>query len=473
MNIKKIIKNVIYLFMGNIGVRLITALSTILLARYIGPEEYGVFSIAIALSTVTGYFTDAGLSNTFMREVTKKDAIISELISSYLRVRILFAIIASIFAIFFIHFFYQDSYLISIINWIVYPTIAGMAFMGVGISFFQAKEKMGLSSIITVIQGLISSVSLFLGIIFQLPLTLVAKMYGSSFILAGIFAVIMVLRFSTLHRGWNKSIMEQLFVFTINGIIVMILPQLGPIILEKVSTLTVVGYFSTAYKIPAVLYQVPGVIATAFYPRLFYYGNELEFVKHRKLSNIELKMMSFIGIAISIPFIVNSDFWIVSLLGEEWEKAGDALAILSFMVIMQSINYPLADYLTTTGQQSKRTLVMTVGLIISIFSYIFLGGIYGLVGGAFSAIITETILLIGYSIFIKSSIAFLFEGIKFNLVSLVICLLLCNFLPAFYPIIKIAIIFILYIVLVVTFDRELFKNLKMIVLNRNNKRFLS
>ena len=61
----------------------------------------------------------------------------------------------------------------------------------------------------------------------------------------------------------------------------MLLPQLGPIILEKVSTYNQVGFFGAASKIPAVLYQIPGVIAAAFYPRL------LLLVMRKILKNIE------------------------------------------------------------------------------------------------------------------------------------------------------------------------------------------
>ncbi|MBT2718166.1 flippase [Bacillus sp. ISL-57] len=470
MNLKKIIQNASYLFAGNISIRLLSAISIILLARYLGPEEYGIFSIAIAISTIAGYFTDAGLSNTFMREVTKKDAVISELISSYFRVRIVFGVLATLFAYLFINYFYNDSNLIIVINWIVYPTIIGMTFMGVGISFFQAKERMGLSTLITVIQGIISATSILMGIILHWPLIFVIKLYAGSFIVAGIISILMVLRFSTLHKGWNKSLLDQLFIFTINGIIVIMLPQLGPIILEKVSTLSDVGYFSTAYKIPAVLYQVPGVIATAFYPRLFNYGNNLDYVSHRELSKIELKVMSFIGIGIAIPFIVDPQFWIISLLGKEWIKASSALAFLSFIVIFQSINFPLGDYLTTRNQQAKRTLVMILGLIVSIISYITLGKNYGLMGGAISAIITEVTLLIGYSLFINKSISFLFISVRYNLLSFIFSLILYRFLSNSFPLLSITLVFFFYGGMVLLFDRELFKSLKVFLANKKKNK---
>nr|WP_017554762.1 oligosaccharide flippase family protein [Heyndrickxia coagulans] len=460
MNIKNILKNASYLFMGNFGIRIITAISNILLARFIGPSDYGVFSIAIALSTVTGYFTDAGLSNTFMREATKKNALISVLISSYLRVRLVFASISLVISYIFIHQFYSEQYLINIISWIVYPTIIGMVFQGVAISYFQAREKMGLSTVITVIQGLSSSLVLFLAMLFSWNLDFISKLYGSTFILTGFIAILFILKYCKIYKGWNKNILNQLFVFTINGIIIMILPQLGPIILGKVSSLHVVGLFSTAFKIPSVLYQIPGVIATAFYPQLFKYGNNLDYIQHRSLSRIELKIMSFIGMGIAIPFIADPKFWIVTLLGKNWIESSDALSILSLIVVLQSINYPLADNLTTSNQQTKRSIVMSVGLIVSVLSYFFLGKKYGLMGSAFAAIITEASLLIGYCIFVKRSFNLLIHSIKYNLISFLICILAYKLLLsnnfAFIPLIG-----ILYVLLVILFDKKLYSTLKL------------
>ena len=55
------------------------------------------------------------------------------------------------------------------------------------------------------------------------------------------------------------------------------------------------------------------------------------------------------------------------------------------MVILQSINYPLADNLTTIGQQWKRATTMTIGLVVAIIGYIVLGSKYGMMGAAAAA----------------------------------------------------------------------------------------
>ena len=194
----------------------------------------------------------------------------------------------------------------------------------------------------------------------------------------GLISFIMVTRYTTIHKGWDKQITNQLLVFTINGIIIMLLP------LRTYHTRKVTTYDNIAFLVQQqnTIRFVPntGCNCNSFYPRLFAFGNENNTVEHRKLSYFELKLMSFLGIGISIPFIADPSFWIINLLGEKYEPAGEALAILAFMVIIQSINYPLADNLTTIGKQWKRTITMSLGLCVAIVSYILLGSYLGMMG---------------------------------------------------------------------------------------------
>lgn len=461
METKKIIKNASYLLVGNTAVRFILAIATILFARYAGAEEYGVLSIALALSAILGYLSDAGLTQTFMREGTKKETDLEVLVSSYLRVRVVLAIIISILTFFFIPFFYHGYGVKEIIFWIVIPSIYGITLRGVGTTYFQATERMEFTASIFVLQGLLNSLALLLGMLLKWSVVFVAAMYGIGSMLTGIISIILVLRYAKIHRGWNKNILDQLLVFTVNGVIVMIIPQLGPIILEKVTSLKEVGFFSAAFKIPSVLYQIPGVIASAFYPRLFAYGNAGDVEGHRNLSILELKLMSFIGILISLPFILNPNFWIVKLLGEEWIHSAEALAILAFMVILQSINIPLADFLTTKGNQLMRTISMIIGFIIAIVCYMVLGTKFGMIGGAMATIITEFTLMLGLCCFIPKGARLLLNGTLFNIFSFIISYLVYYlYLRNLYPIIAIVLTGTIYLVCVILMDKQISQTIK-------------
>ncbi|WP_064220700.1 oligosaccharide flippase family protein [Anoxybacillus flavithermus] len=58
-----ILKNATYLFISNVILRLFSALTTIMVARYLGANDYGILSLALAISNIAGYFTDMGLSH--------------------------------------------------------------------------------------------------------------------------------------------------------------------------------------------------------------------------------------------------------------------------------------------------------------------------------------------------------------------------------------------------------------------------
>lgn len=415
MSGKLIFKNASYLFISNVIVRIITASVTIYIARILGVQEYGLLSVSLAFAAVAGYFTDLGLTHTLMREATKKDASLPVLMSSFFRMRLFLAFLTCLICFIAFETFYPDLYFKTILYLVVLPTTLGAALQGVGAAYFQVIEKMHLTALIRTIAGLVTSFSLVLGIIFNWSLMLVALIYGLSNILAGIMSIIIVTRNIKILTGWDKSVLNGVLSFTISGFVIMLLPQLGPIILEKVSSLEEVGYFSVAYRIPAVLYQLPGIIAVAFYPILFRYGNNGDFEEHLKLNIIQLKIMSLLGILMSISFLLFSDWWTLLLFGEKWVKAATTLSILSMIVIVQAISFPIADALTTTGLQSRRMRVLIVGLFVSVPVYFFLGIKYGSIGGAIAAVITEVFLLVGFLLCYPKRFILILKGLSFNL----------------------------------------------------------
>lgn len=98
----------------------------------------------------------------------------------------------------------------------------------------------------------------------------------------------------------------------------MILPQLGPLVLEKTLSLNQLGNFSVAYRIPSALYQIPGVVAGAFYPVLFRYYNSKDLIKHKELNLLQVKIMGLMGICLCIPLFHLSNIIVEIVFGEEW-----------------------------------------------------------------------------------------------------------------------------------------------------------
>lgn len=173
-------------------------------------------------------------------------------------------------------------------------------------------------------------------------------------------------------------------------------PQLAPILLNYTLPLSMVGVFAVAYRMPAALYQVPGVIAGAFFPVLFKHYNQNNIEEHTKLNLLQIKSMAIVGICMTIGLYHLAPYFISIFFHEEWSNAVEPLQILSFLIVLQSLNIAIADGLTTSGCQNKRTVVQCVALVIGgvmLYSFSSLGGV---IGAAYAMVLFEIVALVGY-----------------------------------------------------------------------------
>lgn len=311
--------NILHLFFGTIVTKFIGAIATILYANYTDVKDYGVLSIALSFSAILTFLTDSGISHTAIREGTKKNSDIGKIMYSYVTVRVILFFLVSLFSTIFIYFVYRnDLQMQQAILLLVIPSLVGSLLQGVGGTFFQIIEKMNYVSYINIILGVGNSLALFLGILFQLSIGTICLVYGLSSVLAGIYGLAISVRAISFKKEFDRKILYQLLSFTTNSAIIILTPQLGPIILANVLSVTDVAYYSAAFKIPAMLYQFPALIATAFYPKLFSLGNDKNSSEHRKTSSLELQLMTILGVGLALPFILNPEYWILTLLGQKY-----------------------------------------------------------------------------------------------------------------------------------------------------------
>ncbi|WP_152549743.1 oligosaccharide flippase family protein [Geomicrobium sp. JCM 19055] len=69
-----IFSNVLHLLYGTAASAILQAIALFLLASYLQAHDFGVFSVALAMAMIMGYFTDAGLGDLVLREGSKKSS---------------------------------------------------------------------------------------------------------------------------------------------------------------------------------------------------------------------------------------------------------------------------------------------------------------------------------------------------------------------------------------------------------------
>lgn len=179
------------------------------------------------------------------------------------------------------------------------------------------------------------------------------------------------------------------------GIAAMALPQIGPILLERVTDGAQLGSFGAASRIPSALCSIPGAVGMAWYPQLFHLGKHRE-DEHLELCAQELKIIAILGIGLALPLALSPEFIIRLILGNAWVAlTAPVLSTLCWMAVLNSISGPLGDALTTKGLQTRRALIYSVALSLGVGLYSWLGRTAGALGGGRAAVITVSALCVG------------------------------------------------------------------------------
>ena len=392
----RIARNALYLSISEVGVRAITAVVAILVARYLGPENYGLLSIALALAGIGGYLTDLGVTPVMIREGTKAGAPIPRVLHSALRLRLIFALGATVVMAAVAWFYYPTPLARLAILIVVLPAIWAGIFRGLSSGYFQMMQEMQYTALINGVSAIAGAVVLLFGVLFRWPFSLLALGYGGSAVVGGALGILLLRQKVQIEKGWHPGLVQGLWAFTLGGGLGLLLPQLGPLILPHAAGLEETGFFSAAFRILGALLVIPGVVATAFYPHLFALAAQ-DRERHLALSLRELRISGTIGLVVAVPLALHARGVVGLLFGPEWvERTGEALILLCGSLALAGLSWPLADALTTQGLQTYRTAITGVLVILGAAGYWVGGRRLGVFGGALAALLVEVGAALGF-----------------------------------------------------------------------------
>ncbi|TYS67172.1 oligosaccharide flippase family protein [Sutcliffiella horikoshii] len=449
--------NIFHLLYSTALTSALNAGSLILLAYYLQSYSYGLFSVVLAFAMIMAYFTDAGLSDIVLREGSRKGVDIPSVISSYIKMRALLLLVTFIIGFLIIEILHSDNTeLVRTAYFLVIPMVTGVAMQSIGITYFQLKEKMQYCGIIRITSSTCLVTSIMIGMLFSISPITVSFLYGCSYLTAGVIGISLLCKnMKIVWRGkFHKGLLHKLGSFTLGGLLFVLLPHLGPLVLERTLTLQEVGLFAVAYRIPQALQQIPFIVAGAYYPVLFRYFNHKQLKEHLALLITQTKIMALIGITMTIPFYYLSSSIISLLFGESWLEAAILLKVLSILLTLQAINISLADGLTTSSRQIFRTSVQLVAVIIGIFLYTINSNNYGLIGAAVAGLTIEVIALTGFWIFLSGKWLVAKSVLVPYLTVFVTTFILLEYFLQPYPILAMT-MHLSSLLLFILFDREL------------------
>ncbi len=272
----------ITLFMGNVAASLISAITTILVARLLGPENYGLFSLSLVVPGILQLFPTLGLNVAATRYVAFLSSQGQQERARLLVSRATFLV--SICGIFlsvagFLVAGSASSYLLhrdSLVPYlrILSVSIIGQAVIQMGTSVAVGRYAMGAAVATNILQSFFKLVAAPLLLVAGFGLEGAVTGYAASFIVAAAFIVVVLaysrdfVPFSLLKKPLDDT--REMFRYALpaflGSLLVGALTFFLPVILASIASNAAIGYFQAAYNVLVPLTLLSSAVAMTLLP---------------------------------------------------------------------------------------------------------------------------------------------------------------------------------------------------------------
>jgi len=377
---------------------------SIWVARYLGPEKFGLFSYVLAFTAIFGGIAKLGLDGIMVRELVshpeKCDVYLGA--AFWLKVFGAFIVMGLIAAI--VPFTSNDA----TINLFIFIIAAGLVFQSFEVVefYFQSQVLAKIVSICKAIQLALSSMIKIYLVLNEAELVYFVLVTAfDALSLAVSYAIAYKIRKNpAFYKHFELSIAKQLLkdswplIFT--SVVVMIYMRIDQIMIKDMLGEYEVGIYSVAVRLSEPFSFIPTLITASLFPAILNAKKQCDKLYKQRLQRL-YTFMVWIAIAIALPMTFLADRLIVLLFGQAYHEAEQVLMIHVWAAIfvflgLSSSKYLLAENLTKIVFQ--RTFL---GAVSNILLNLWLIPIYGVISAAIATLLVQFIANYGYDIFDK------------------------------------------------------------------------
>lgn len=379
MGNKKILyKNFLWQYGERIAVQGFSFLVTILLARLLLPEEYGIISIASIFITLLEVFVTSGLGNALIQKVESDELDFSSVFYFNILLSCILYLILFLLAPY-IAIFYKNSILTLIIRLMALRVIFG-AYNTIQIAYVQKKMKFKLifysSLFSTFVASILSIYFAFKGFgVYALIIQYLSNAFLSTLIMFFLIPWKPKLIFSWVRLkvllAFGSNLLLSAFLNTIFS-------EVKSFILGKKYTMSDLAFYDKGRQFPSLVYDnINTSISKVLFPIMANY--QYDRVVLKKMMSKSMQVMAFILFPILCFMIGTAEYIIELLLTEKWLGAVPFLRIACVTYLFVLINTVFTNAINSVGRSDLHLKVEILNIVVGLIVLLLLmnrGAIY-------------------------------------------------------------------------------------------------
>ncbi len=401
-------QNATFLTVASIFQRIISFGYFIFIARTIGVENTGQYFFAIAFTAVFTVVADFGLNLALTREAARNDKDFETYASTIFWSKIVFGILSYGLVVLFANLL---GYPVALKH-LIY--LSGVTMFldnihAIFYSLFRARKNLLFEGIGFIGSQFLTLVVGSVALLMHLPLYWLILAYTIPSACNVLYVSIAARLKLGIRIRWQwDSKMAWWFLgiavpFAIAGIINRLYSYSDSILMSKLLTHTELGLWSVPYKINFAFQFIPAALTASIYPAmstLFITDREqigVLFVKAWRYLLLVVLPITFGLWAVAEPVIVK-------LYGQSYLPSVPVLKILLISLVLSFLSFVTGATLNAVNKQKVQTMLLAASLLVSVTMNLILLPIFGILGAAITAGVSNIILTGGGAIMVRRNV---------------------------------------------------------------------
>ncbi|MBE9483194.1 MAG: flippase [Bacteroidetes bacterium] len=396
---RRFARDIIGVFNSNVYSIIAGFLASIVLARVLGPDKYGIYIALIIIPTIVVSITHLGIRGSAIFHVGQGKINQNELVSTILLLWIMASTLGIIISAIAYYLYDEPNFTMLLIGLVLIVIPGQLAIIYFG-GIFLGNDEISKANQMNWITN-----SINLGLIILLVWGLELEILGAviSFIVSG--SIVAVYGYSLLNRSYRirlrihreilKSLLKLGILFSVSFFILQLNYRVDILLLEKLRDSAEVGIYSIGASIAEQLWQLPLAIGIVVFSRT---ANTEDRKAMTETTGVLLRLsfLFSVGLAVVIFFVV--PFLVPLIFGDEYIPSIRIIQLILPGVIMVVMFRILSGHLAGLGRPEITLYVFLPALVINIIlNLLWIPG-YGGEGAAMATNVSYTAGSIGYLI---------------------------------------------------------------------------
>ena len=378
--------------MGHRVLSMVVALFVgVYVARYLGPERFGLLSYAGSFVGLFMALATLGLDDIMVRELVKTPKRRDELVGTAFCLKAGGAILMWIgiaAAVPFTHNDTQTNILIAII------ALAAIfqAFNVIDLNY-QAEVKSKYVVYAQLVSLVVSSITKLIFIWIAAPLVWFACVFLLDAVVRAVGLTAMYLKNSgnVWHWKWQwqaaKALLRDSWPLILSGMVISIYMKIDQVMIKEMLGAEQVGHYAAAVRLSEAWYFVPMTLTSSVFPAIINAKKQSEELYYQRLQKL-YDLMVWLAVAIALPTTFLAPWVIRVLYGEAFLPAAGVLSIHIWAGVFVFLGVAVGKWFLSENLQFIAMICATIGAMINVLLNFILGEKYGIVGYAYATLIS-------------------------------------------------------------------------------------